>query len=131
VPLTLKPSASGCSTKAVAYGHFSEGISTLHYNGISALSADEDVLYLFVDGKPNGPLIVKGLKNNINRIWVVGNGTKLKKEVFGKLYWSKVPGMIYIDLPARVLDQEITVVAVLLDGPIELYEERGQVIESN
>ncbi len=111
--------------------HLSEGISSIHYNGVSALSANKDVLYLFVNGKPNGPLILKGLKNNINRIWVVGNGTKLKEEVFGKLYWSNVPGMIYIDLPTRVLDEETTVVAVLLDGPIELYEERGQVIESN
>lgn len=108
-----------------------EGISTRHYNGLSRLSPDKQILYLYLDGKPNGPLTIKGLKNKINRIWVVGNGTKLNHEVKGKLYWSHVPGMTYIDVPERVLDEEMTVIAVLLDGEIDLYKERGQVIESN
>ncbi|MGM0376123.1 MAG: alpha-L-fucosidase [Bacteroidota bacterium] len=107
------------------------GISTLHYAGPSLLSENQDVLYLMVDGKPNGPLVLKGLKNEINRIWVVGNGTKLSHKVFGELYWSDVPGIAYIDVPDRVLDPEVTVVAVLLDGPVSLYSEEGQVIESN
>ncbi len=54
-------------------------------------------LYLYVDNKPNGPLLIKGLKNKVNRIWVVGNGTKLSHKVVGKQYWSSVPGMLYID----------------------------------
>ncbi|MFO8002339.1 MAG: alpha-L-fucosidase [Marinilabilia sp.] len=108
-----------------------EGISTLHYAGPSLLSGDKNILYLLVDGKPNGPLVLKGLKNEINRIWVVGNGTKLSHEVFGELYWSDVPGIAYIDVPDRVLDPVATVIAVLLDGPVSLYSEEGGVIESN
>lgn len=84
-----------------------------------------------VEGKPNGPLTVKGLKNNINRIWVVDRATRLQHKVFGKLYWSAVPGVAYIDLPDYALDKTMTVIAVLLDGPIELYTEAGQVISSN
>jgi len=84
-----------------------------------------------VDGKNNGPLIVRGLKNKINRIWVVGNGTKLDHKIIGKLYWSHVPGIAYIDLPEKSLDKDMTVIAVLLDGPVDLYREKGQVIESN
>ncbi len=111
--------------------NLTEGISTRHYNGLSRLSPDKQILFLYLDGKPNGPLTIKGLKNKINRIWVVGDGTKLTHKVMGKLYWSNVPGMTYIDVPERVLDDEMTVIAVLLDGEIELYKERGQVIESN
>jgi len=67
-------------------------------------------------------VLLKGLKNKINRIWVVGNGTKLSWKVMMKQYWSKVPGLVYIDVPEHVLDEEVTVVAVLLQGPLELYE---------
>lgn len=112
-------------------GNSLPGISTVHYAGHSRLSADKTILYLMVEGKPNGPLTVKGLKNNINRIWVVDRATRLQHKVFGKLYWSAVPGVAYIDLPDYALDKTMTVIAVLLDGPIELYTEAGQVISSN
>ncbi len=64
-------------------------------------------------------------------MWVVGNGTKLNWDVKMKAYWSAVPGIVYIDVPEEVLDKEVTVIAVLLDGKIDLYREKGQVIESN
>lgn len=102
-----------------------------HFNGTSALSKDKNILYLMVDGKNNGPLVLRGLKNNINRIWVVGNGTKLSHKVIGKQYWSAVPGIAYIDLPEKVLDKDMTVIAVLLDGELDLYRGKGHVIESN
>ena len=102
-----------------------------HYNGTSALSKDKTILYLMVDGKNNGPLVIRGLRNKINRIWVVGNGTKLNHKVIGKQYWSAVPGITYIDLPEKVLDKEMTVIAVLLDGELDLYRGKGHVIESN
>jgi len=112
-------------------GNWQKGISTLHYAGPSMLSEDKTILYLLINGKPNGPLVVKGLKNPINRIWVVGNATKLHHQIVGKLYWTQVPGIVYIDVPERVLDPRGTVIAVLLDGPISLYTEEGQVIENN
>ena len=48
-----------------------------------------------------------------------------------KNYWSGVPGNLYIEVPDHVLDEQITVLAVLLDGPIQLYRGEGKVIESN
>jgi len=75
--------------------------------------------------------MIKGLKNEINRIWVVGEGTKLNWQVVGKQYWSSVPGIVYIDVPEKVLDPQVTVIAVLLKGKVDLYREKGQVIESN
>jgi len=107
------------------------GISKEHFNGYTALSKDKSILYLYVDNQPNGPLLIKGLKNKINRIWVVGNGTKLSHKVMGKQYWSTVPGLLYIDLPKEVQDEHVTVIAVLLDGPIDLFKEEVKAIESN
>ncbi|MCR8667597.1 alpha-L-fucosidase [Aestuariibaculum sp. M13] len=107
------------------------GIPFGHFNGYTALSKDKTILYLYVDNKPNGPLLIKGLKNKVNRAWVVGNGTKLKTDVVGKLYWSKVPGLLYIDLPEHVQDENVTVIALQLDGEVDLYGDAGQVIESN
>jgi len=116
--------------KEAIYG-VGAGIPKDHFYGPSALSKNREILYLFLPHKPNGPIILKGIKNPINRIWVVGNGTKLSYDIKMKLYWSAVPGLVYIDVPEKVLDEQVTVVAVLLKGPIELYGEGGQVIESN
>lgn len=107
------------------------GIPFGHFNGYTALSKDKTILYLYVDNKPNGPLLIKGLKNKVNRAWVVGNGTKLKTNVVGKLYWSEVPGLLYIDLPEDVQDKDVTVIALQLEGEVDLYGDKGQVIESN
>lgn len=107
------------------------GIPQGHFNGYTSLSKDKTILYLYVDNKPNGPLLIKGLKNAVNRIWVVGNGTKLKYNVVGKQYWSEVPGLLYIDVPEEVQDKEVTVIAIQLSGAVDLYGEKGQVIESN
>jgi alpha-L-fucosidase len=107
------------------------GIPYEHYYGPTALNQKGDILYLFVPHKPNGPLMLKGIKNKINRIWVVGNGTKLNWDVKMKQYWSAVPGIVYIDVPEEVLDPQVTVIAVLLDGKVDLYREKGQVITVN
>jgi alpha-L-fucosidase len=99
------------------------GIPHGHFYGPTALSADSTVLYLYLDNKPKDKLVIKGLKNKVNRIWVVGNGTKLNSEVVGKAYWSSVPGLLYIDVPEDVLDEHVTVLAVLLDGKVDLHRE--------
>ncbi len=116
--------------KSAIYGTRA-GIPFGHYNGYTALSKDKTILYLYVDNKPNGPLLIKGLKNKVNRAWVVGNGTKLTTKVVGKQYWSDVPGLLYIDLPLDVQDNDVTVIAIQLDSEVDLYREKGQVIESN
>ena len=107
------------------------GIPHEHFYGPTALNKENNILYLYVPHKPNGPLMIKGLKNKINRMWVVGNGTKLNWDIKMKQYWSSVPGIVYIDVPEKVLDDQVTVIAVLLDGEVDLYREKGQVITSN
>lgn len=100
------------------------GISTDYYYGPTTLSKDRKTLFLFVPHKPNGPLVVRGLKNKVNRIRVVGNGTKLSQQIHNKPYWSAKPGILYIDLPAATLDSQVTVVALQLDGEIEMEEKK-------
>ena len=102
------------------------GIPKEYYYGPSALSKDRSTLFLYLDGQPTGPLLIKGLKNKINRAWVVGNGTKLETKIMMKQYWSAIPGLVYIDVPSQVLDKQVTVLAVLLDGPIDLYHENAK-----
>ncbi|WP_431126317.1 alpha-L-fucosidase [Flagellimonas flava] len=107
------------------------GIPKEHFYGPTTLSKDRSILYLFVKGNPKGEVVVRGLKNKINRIWVVGQGSKLSHKVVGKVYWSHYPGITYINVPDHVLDEEMTVLALLLDGKVDLYREDGAVIESN
>ncbi len=107
------------------------GIPPTHFYGPSTLSKNKDILYLFIPHKPNGPIVIKGLKNEINRIRIVGDGTKLTWKIMMKQYWSTTPGLLYIDVPDDKLDKYMTVIAVQLKGPIDLYEGEGNIIESN
>lgn len=67
--------------------------------------------------------MIKGLKNAVRRVWVVGNGTKLETQILMKQTWNAIPGLLYITVPADVLDKQVTVLAVLLDGPVDLYRD--------
>jgi alpha-L-fucosidase len=107
------------------------GLPSGHYYGPSTLSANGETLYLFITQIPRYPIVLKGLKNQINRIRIVGEGTKLTHQIVGKMYWSEVPGLIYIDIPKEKLDKQVTVIAIQLKGKIALYREDGAPIESN
>ena len=101
------------------------GIPQGHFYGPTTLSKDSTTLYLFLHGKTSGPVMVKGLDNKIKSVEVLGNGTKLTSKVVGKISWSPVPGLVYIDVPATTLDKYITVLKVTLDKPVKLYRGKG------
>ncbi|RUA06373.1 MAG: alpha-L-fucosidase [Flavobacteriia bacterium] len=108
------------------------GIPYEYYYGPTALSKDSTTLYLYVRDIPkDGKVPIRGIKNKINRIFVVGNGAILNYEVFSKVYWSAYPGLTYIDLPKQVIDENYTVIAVMLEGKIDLYDKVHGAIESN
>jgi alpha-L-fucosidase len=98
------------------------GLPPGYYYGPTTLSKDSTMLYLFVHGNPKGQLMVEGVKNKINRIYVVGNGTKLTWKEYLKPYWSSSAALVFIDLPEAVLDEYITVLAVVLDGKLQLQK---------
>ena len=103
--------------------HFPDGYTTLNKGG--------DIVYLYIPNKVRGKICLRGIVNKVNRVWVVGNGSMLSYKVYDKPYWSSLPGIVYIDVPEDVQDEQITVIAVLLDGPAKLYRGHGQVITSN
>ena len=101
------------------------GIPQGHFYGPTTLSKDGSVLYLFLQGDISGNLTIKGLLNDIKNITVLGPGTSINHKVVGKISWSKVPGLVYIDVPKGVQDKYVTVLKVVLDGPIRLYNGKG------
>ena len=101
------------------------GMPQGHFYGPTTISKDSSTLYLFLHGKQSGSIMIKGLKNKIDEITVVGTGTKLQSKVVGKISWSPVPGLVYIDVPSSVADKYVTVIKVKLDGTLSLYKGHG------
>lgn len=123
--------ADWIKTHSEALYETGEGLPDGHYSGMSALSKDKQTLFLFVEGKPAGPIAIKGLANTISRIRIVGEGSIIGHQVFNKLYWSDVPGIVYINIPEERLDDNLTVISVLLDKPIDLYREKIGAVDDN
>jgi len=130
-PKTNRETLDWISKHAEALFETEKGLPDGHYSGMSVLSKDRQTVYLFVEGTPTGPIALKGIKNGISRIRIVGEGSMINYNIYNKLYWSDRPGIIYIDIPKERLDKNMTVIAVLLDKPVELYREKIKAIESN
>ena len=101
------------------------GIPAGHFYGPTTLSKDSTIVYLFLQGHTQGQIMIKGLSNQIKDITVVGKGMKLQHQVVGKISWSPVPGLVYIDVPAQAVDKYMTVLALKLDKPVSLYRGKG------
>ncbi len=101
------------------------GIPQGHFYGPTTLSKDSTTLYLFVHGKTSGQLMVKGLDSKIEDITVLGANVKLQHKIVGKISWSHVPGLVYINLPETALDKYITVIKLKLNKPVNLYRGQG------
>lgn len=89
------------------------------FNGPTTISKDRQKLFLFLSKGQHGEVMLKGLKPKINRIYVVGSGQKLTHEVFLKPYWAGAPGVVFINLPEKLADEEMTVLCLILDGKLD------------
>ncbi|MEQ8881117.1 MAG: alpha-L-fucosidase [Cyclobacteriaceae bacterium] len=101
------------------------GLPQGHFYGPSTLSKDSTSLYLFLPGKTSGNVMLKGLKNKIKKITVVGEGSSLDHKVVGKISWSPVPGLVYITVPEEVQDRYVTVLKLELEDELSLYRGKG------
>jgi alpha-L-fucosidase len=101
------------------------GMPQGHYYGPSTLSKDSTSLYLFVPGNTKGTVVIKGLENKIKEVTVLGTSQQLDHKIVGKISWSSVPGLVYIDLSTITPDTNMTVLKVQLDKPIKLYHGKG------
>ena len=101
------------------------GMPQGHFYGPSTLSADSTTLYLFLPARQTGNIMIKGLLSSIKNATIVGGKQKLKFKVVGKISWSPVPGLVFIDVPETAADKYMTVVRVELEKPLRLYRGKG------
>ncbi|HEY3480257.1 MAG TPA: alpha-L-fucosidase, partial [Streptomyces sp.] len=88
--------------------------------------ADRRTLYLTCFDAPRETVSVRGLRTPVRRVTVLGTGAGLAHHVTGGLH--EVPGVLWIDAPpAAAVDPHATVLAVELDGELDLYRGRGRV----
>lgn len=101
------------------------GMPQGHFYGPSTISKDSTSLFLFIPGKMAGDIVVKGLINQIKSVKVVGNSISLSPKIVGKITWSHVPGLVYINVPVSVQDKYMTVLKLELNNPLKLYRGKG------
>ncbi|KUO14436.1 alpha-L-fucosidase [Streptomyces dysideae] len=101
------------------------GLPAGHHYGPSTLSPDRRMLYLMCFDAPRETLSVRGLRNRIRRVTVLGTGAELGHRVIGGLH--EVPGVTWIDAPEPAdVDPYATVLAVELEGELDLYQGAGR-----
>ena len=107
------------------------GIPAGHVNAYTTLNKAGDILYVYLPYAPVESIQISGLKSKIQRARVVGNGAELKVRLYNDIDWSEVPGVYYVEVNSTVLDHRMTVLALELDGHLQLYRGSGQVISFN
>jgi len=108
------------------------GLPHGHFYGPTTISKDKKTIYLFYFGSPNGEVALKGIRNNINNIRVVGSNNPIAWKRNGGAAWHHIPGNMLLTIPLQELDSNCTVIAVELDGELDLYHGAGGgAIESN
>ncbi|QNP61921.1 alpha-L-fucosidase [Streptomyces genisteinicus] len=101
------------------------GLPPGHHYGPSTLSADRRTLHLVCFDPPRGHVAVRGLRNRVRRVSVLGTGAALRHEVSGGLH--DVPGTTWIEAPREEdVDAHATVLALELDGELDLYRGSGR-----
>ncbi len=101
------------------------GMPLGHFYGPSTISKDSSILYLFIPAKVSGDIVIKGLDNEIESINVLGDNSKLSHKIVGKISWSHVPGLVYINIPEKNQDKYTTVLKLKLNKPLKLYRGKG------
>lgn len=102
------------------------GLPYGHFYGPSTITKDSTTLFLFLPYHAAGKTVIKGLNNEIESIEVVGANMKLNHKVVGKISWSSVPGIVFInDIPTASSDEHMTVLKLKLKGKLSLYRGKG------
>lgn len=107
------------------------GLPFGHFYGPTTLSKDRKTIYCFVLDSPKDDIVVKGIQNKVTNVRLLGTNETLASKRNGGAEWNKIPGVLQITLPVNKLDKNVTVVAIDLDSPLELYRGSGGAIEQN
>ena len=97
----------------------------------TTLNKNRDTLYLYLAHLSKEGTPVKGIKNKIKRISVLGRDAECSHKRIGGAGWIGVPGTLWINVPNDCLDEFVTVLKVELDGPLDLYSGEGAEILVN
>jgi len=99
------------------------GLPPGHFYGASTLSLDRRTLYLICFDRPAEYVSIRGLRNRIRRASVVSSGAGLPVQDVGG--FAEVPGIRYVSVTGADLDPYATVIALELDGELDLYRGTG------
>lgn len=102
------------------------GLPPGHFYGASTLSLDRRTLYLTCFDRPAEYLSVRGLRSRVRRASVVSTGAGLPVRAVGGM--GEVPGIGYISVSGVELDEYATVIALELDGELDLYRGSGRAL---
>lgn len=106
------------------------GLAPEYYHGGSTLSEDEKTLYLFCNEKPNGYLMLNGIKNTELRFTALKSRRELAWKVTGGASWLDMPGQIWCELAEEDIDELCTVIRVDFSEPprlVALHETKSSV----
>lgn len=107
------------------------GLPHGHHYGPSTLSKDGRTLYAMFFDQPVDEIAIKGIRNNIKRVTVLGRGDELPHRKIGGASWANIPGVLWVKVPTEVLDPNCTVLKIELEGELDLYTGAGKAIEAN
>lgn len=99
------------------------GIPEGHVHCPVSMSQDSTILYLFTGDSKD--VLIKGLSNSIRKVSVLGMATEIPFKVVGKISWSEVPGLVFMEIPDIAQDKYLTVLKVELEGKVKLYRGKG------
>ena len=108
-----------------------KGLSYHQFLGGSTLSADQQVLYLFLYDKPLESVCVKGVKTPVKRVTALHSGQELHFSYTGSLPWSGIPGTLWIWAQDLQTHPFATVLKVELEGKITYNLGHGEVVTNN
>ncbi len=109
------------------------GIASGHFYGPTSLSPDNKSLYLYLLDDPKDEIQIKGIRNRIiKKISIVGRpDVELKYKYLSGASWAGIPPILAIPVPHAGLDDNITVVKIEFNEPIDLYRGKGKDIINN
>lgn len=110
------------TTRGMPFGHF---------YGPTTISKDKKTVYCFVLDIPKDDVVIKGIKNKVEQVRLLGTDQSLVFKRNGGAAWMGIPGVLQVTLTSENLDQNVTVIAVDLDSPLEIYHGEGGAVESN
>jgi alpha-L-fucosidase len=107
------------------------GLPFGHYYGPTTISKDRKTVYCYVLDIPKDDLVIKGIKNKVEKVRLIGTNQDIVFKRNGGASWMGIPGVLQVELKPEMLDPNVTVIAIDLDSPLELYRGEGGAVEAN